>query len=130
MQGFWRHPALPIGTVLLVLGLGNWSVSHSKLMEYGQRISAAPAVEGRSSFADFRRLTERSSATVLDSLHRGPNDYGANEAKRDFYAVMESGGRFLTVIGALLVGVGLWRRWRQPRGGDVAPSPPTALLRP
>lgn len=116
-----------MGTVLLVLGLGNWSVSRSKVIEYSQRISTPPSLDRRASFADFQRLTERSSAAVLDNLHRGPNDYGADEAKRDFYAVMEGGGRFLTIIGLLLIGVGWWQRWRHRHDAEaraLAPSAP------
>lgn len=117
---------LPIGTVLMVLGLGNWGVSHSKVIEYSERIGAPATVESHASFADFQRLTERSSATVLDSLHRGRKDYGANEAKRDFYTVMESGGRVITIVGALLIGIGLWRRWRHRDESEVPASTPGA----
>ena len=40
MVSSWRHPALPVGVLLVILGLGNWAVSRSKLFEYGHRIAS------------------------------------------------------------------------------------------
>lgn len=114
MSGFWRHPALPVGIVLLVLGLGNAIASVSKLAEYERRVHGPvpldhPALEG------LEHLTMRTNATLLDRLHRRPADYGRAEAKRDFYAVVHSGGRLIAALGVLLIGVALLRHWRHRR---------------
>ena len=113
MQGFWRHPALPIGVALLVLGLGNWLVSRSKVLEYERRARAPEIVE--SSLDGFSRLTPRTNATLLERLHHRLGDYGVADAKRDFYTVVHSGGRFIAVIGLLMIGAGLLQRWRERR---------------
>ena len=114
MDGFWRNPALPVGIVLLVLGLGNAIASHSKLVEYERR-AGGPAPLERPQLDGFQRLTARTSATLLDRLHRRRSDYGVVDAKRDFYTVVHSGGRFIAVLGLLLIGVALLQRWRQRR---------------
>jgi hypothetical protein len=114
MEDFWRHPALPIGVVLLVLGLGNWLASRDKVIEYARRAELAVPVERTESLHEFTRLTPRTNATVLDRLHRG-FDYGSADAKRDFYMIVQSGGRFITVAGLLSIGLGLLGRWRARR---------------
>ncbi|MGD9765546.1 MAG: hypothetical protein AB7V27_17755 [Candidatus Binatia bacterium] len=122
MQGFWRYPLLPIGLVLVVLGLGNWAVSRTKLIEYAQRTAAPPAVPAQHSMEGFQRLTERSSTVVLESLHRGLGPYGADHAKRDFYAVVESGGRFIAISGLLFMSAGILQRWRERQDANGGPA--------
>jgi len=115
MRAFWRYPAVPIGLILIVLGVGNWSVSRAKVVEYAQRASAPQSVDTPAPLDVFRRLSPRTNSRVLDGLHRGPGAAGFAEAKRDFYAVVESGGRFIAILGALLAGVGAAQHWRQRR---------------
>lgn len=119
MHWFWRYAALPIGLVLIVLGAGNWSVSAPKVAEYTRRASAPEPIDTRASFDEFERLTARTNSGVLEGLHRGSGDYRDADAKRDFYTVVESGGRFITLLGMLLAGGGAWRAWRRrsPRLG-------------
>jgi hypothetical protein len=115
MQGFWRHPALPAGIVLLVLGFGNWMVSHNKILEYERRARGPDVVDRSESLEGFTQLTPRTNAMVLERLHRRLGDYGVAAAKRDFYTVVQSGGRLIAVVGLLLMGVGLLQRWRDRR---------------
>lgn len=112
MQWFWRYPTLPVGLVLIVLGVGNWSVSQPKVVEYSRRASAPDPIDTRASFEDFQRLTARTNSGVLEGLHRGTGDYRDAEAKRDLYTVLDSGGRFIALVGLLLSGIGLIRHWR------------------
>src|SRR5271156_6563284 len=107
MDGFWRHPALPIGIVLVVLGLGNWVASRDKIAEYEHRVREPDPSEGPSSLEGFTHLTPRTNATLLERLHPHFGDYGVAEARRDFYTVVQSGGRFIVVSGLLLIGIGL-----------------------
>lgn len=119
MPRFWRTPALPIGLVLLVLGVGNWSVSRSKVAEYTARAAAPEAIDA-ASLAEFRRLTPRTNAGVLDSLHRGPRASDVAAAKRDLYTVLAMGGRLIAACGALLVVVAAVQRWRGRRPSPAA----------
>jgi hypothetical protein len=126
MQGFWRHPALPIGTVLLLLGLGNWIVSRSKVLEYERRARVPELMEPASSLEGFARLTPRTNAALLERLHHRLGDYGFAAGKRDFYTVVHSGGRLIAVVGLLLIGIGLLQRWRDRRVRRTAAGPPLA----
>lgn len=133
MREFWRYPAIPIGIVLVVLGVGNWLGSHSKVVEYEQRAREGDPVESTQSISGFSRLTPRTSATLLDRLQPHFGGYGVAAARRDFYAVVQSGGRLIAVIGLLLVGIGLLQRWRERRlarvpgaAGMSAPPPAPA----
>jgi hypothetical protein len=124
MRWFWRYPAVPVGVVLIVLGVGNWSVSHPKVAEYTRRASAPDPIDPRASFADFQRLTARTNRGVLEGLHRGTGDYRYADAKRDFYTVLDSGGRFIALVGLLLAGIGLLQHWRHRRAGHPASATP------
>lgn len=128
MHGFWRHPALPIGVVLLVLGMGNWVASRSKIAEYARRTSELTPIEPTASLEGFKRLTPRTNTTLLQRLHHRFSEYGVAEARRDFYIVVQSGGRLIAVVGLLLIGGGLLQRWRERRlrrmaAATLLPSP-------
>jgi hypothetical protein len=59
---------------------------------------------------------------VLERLHRG-FDYGSADAKRDFYMIVQSGGRFITAAGLLSIGIGLLGRWRARRLARAGRAP-------
>jgi hypothetical protein len=128
MGALWRHPVLPVGIVLLVLGLGNAIASWSRLAEYEQRASTPDPVE-RPAVDGFKRLTARTSATVLDRLHRRRSAYGVLDAKRDFYRVVHSGGRLIAIVGLLLIGTGMLQRWRDRRAQRIAARASIAAVR-
>jgi hypothetical protein len=120
MQRFWRQPALPVGLVLIVLGVGNWSVSQPKVAEYARRASAPDPIDTRASYEDFQRLTAHTNSGVLEGLHRGSGDYRDADAKRDFYTVVDRGGRVIALVGLLLTGIGLLQHWRHRRASRLA----------
>ncbi|MEO8751969.1 MAG: hypothetical protein ABI624_04750 [Casimicrobiaceae bacterium] len=122
MRAFWRYPAVPIGVTLIVLGVGNWSVSRTKVIEYAQRVSAPAPLDAHAQLGDFHRLSPRTNGRLLEGLHRGAGAAGVAEAKRDFYTVVESGGRFIAILGGLLAGVGAFQHWRHRRFGGVPES--------
>jgi len=105
---FWKHPLLPIGIVLLVVGIGNWWISRAKLVEYTQRLQvSAPVTSG--DLSDYRELDSRTNATLLRRLHRAPAMRGMAAAKRDFYALVNNGGRLIALLGLALATAGLIR---------------------
>ncbi len=110
-----RHSALPVGVVLFVLGVGNWIISGSKILEYTDRAESGEALEGMESPSDFPALTPRTNATLLARLHRGLGEYSLVDAKLDFYRLVQSGGRLIAVIGLFLIGIALLQRWRAQR---------------
>jgi LPXTG-motif cell wall-anchored protein len=116
MGHLWRSALLPTGIALFVLGVGNWVVSHNKIIEYTERTQPSNSDVPAAPFDEFSELTARTNATLLEPLHRGIADYSDAEAKLDFYRVVESGGRALVLLGLLLIALaGLWQR-RRHRG--------------
>ena len=111
MDGQWRNPALAVGFVLLVLGVGNWLVSASKIAEYTPRASVSSDEDSVVSLEEFPELSARTNRPLLQRLDRGDADYSVADAKLDFYRVVESGGRLLSVAGMLLLTGALARGW-------------------
>ena len=119
MEGRWRNPALAVGFVLLVLGVGNWLVSASKIAEYAPRARAAANDEAAAPLEDFPQLSPRTNRTLLKRLDRGGVDYTLADAKLDFYQVVESGGRLLSLAGMLLITGALAHGWRRRSGRSM-----------
>jgi len=115
MISSWRHPALPVGVLLVILGLGNWAVSRDKLFEYGHRIASTDNLAPAGTLADYPELDPRTNATLLERLHKGAPDYSFTAAKLDFYTVVQSGGRLLALVGLLIASVAVVRGWRDRR---------------
>lgn len=105
---FWNHPLLPIGLCLLALGIGNWLVSRGKVIEYSQRLAIAGAVDP-GDLSGLSRLDSRTNASLLRRLHRTSARQEMAAAKRDFYALVNNGGRILAICGFGLFTVGAIR---------------------
>ncbi len=106
--GFWNHPLLPIGIVLLTLGLGNWWVSRGKVIEYSQRLEVSSGVDS-SDLSGLTHLDSRTNTSLLRRLHGVPASQGMASAKRDFYVLVNNGGRLLGIFGFALCSVGTIR---------------------
>lgn len=108
VTGFWKHPLLPIGLLVFVIGTGNWWVSRGKIAEYSQRMAVASGVD----ISDRQGLTyldERTNASLLRRLHGLPADSGFAGGKRDFYMLVNNGGRLIAIVGFALFSVGAVR---------------------
>jgi hypothetical protein len=117
MGHLWRTPLLPTGIALFVLGVGNWVLSHNKIVEYTERARPSNSEVPPASFHEFAELTAQTNAMLLEPLHRGIADYSDAEAKLDFYRVVSSGGRTLALLGLLLAVLAvLWARARRAAG--------------
>jgi hypothetical protein len=106
MDTLWRHPLLPIGILLCILGLGNTWVSAGKVGQYGRRLKATTSLESSFDRAEIHHLTARTNESLLKRLHRGPGPSSAAAAKRDFYTLVYNGGRLIALVGFLLALLG------------------------
>jgi hypothetical protein len=116
VTGFWKHPLLPIGVLLLAVGIGNWWISLGKVSEYSRRLAASREVES-GDLGGLSHLDARTNASLLRRLHRGPSTAGIAGAKRDFYQLVNNGGRLIAICGFGVLCVGAIRYWNE-RGAD------------
>lgn len=118
MSQLLRHPMLSIGVMLLVIGVGNWVVSRNKLSEHAERSDSRSAIDVNEDLSEFPHLTAEMNAALLQRLHRGAGRYTFQAAKLDFYSVIYRGGRFLALLGVVLIGFAIRQSWhfiRPPR---------------
>ncbi len=113
-----RSPLLPVGVLLIVLGLGNWYTGIDKGAEYEQLLAAGNLPAPVENFEDFRELDARTTTTLLSPLQRGSDEYTIANAKLDFYKVVQSGGRLLILAGLFCAAAGLIRSWHYQRLAD------------
>ena len=129
MVRWGRDPLLICGVVLFFLGVGNWILGQSKMKEYTERARGSNSGPGVERFGDFPELTARTNAALLERLQ---SEYSHAAAKLDFYRVVESGGRAVSLGGLLLIvaalGRSLWHH--RTRGDGIAPGVPKIAGRP
>jgi hypothetical protein len=87
------------GLVLLALGLGNWITGTIRTAEHQERIEAAAL---RSSPSPDGETSDRPSEEEVEIAR----------VRMDFYHVVASGGRLMTLAGVLLTTFGLARSLR------------------
>lgn len=112
MSQLLRHPMLLIGVMLFVLGSGNWVVSRNKLTEHAERGDSRSAIDINQDLSEFPDLTPQMNAALLQRLHSGAGRYTFQAAKLDFYMVIHRGGRFLAVLGLVLIGFAVRQSWQ------------------
>jgi hypothetical protein len=111
---------LLIGVMLFVVGAGNWVVSRNKLIEHAERVDSRSAIDMNQDLSEFPHLTPEMNAAILQRLHRGAGRYTFQSAKLDFYSVIHRGGRFLAVVGVVLIGFAVRQSW--PLAGPPRPG--------
>jgi hypothetical protein len=114
---------LPVGVLLMVLGAGNWYTGISKGAEHEALLAAGNIPTTAASFDEFPELSARTTATLLQRLQRGSDQETLISTKLDFYRVVLTGGRMLTILGLFCSLAGLIRTWYQQRlDGEIAPQ--------
>jgi hypothetical protein len=97
------------------------------MSEQEQLLEARTAPVRVQQFEEFTQLSARTNATLLRPLQARGDEQAAILQKLDFYRVVASGGRIVTLLGAFTLFVAilvLWyRRKQMPAGADAAPSP-------
>ncbi len=111
-----HNPVLWVGITLLTLGAGNWVNGYTKIAAYDAIVAQASGQQTEAPFDGFPNLTERTNRSLLRPLHSPVAIRSFAEGKREFYRVVLSGGRILTLFGLCLVVMALlWQRRRLPR---------------
>ncbi len=114
-MSIWRSGFVPVGLVLLLLGIGNWIVGARKVAEYERLLSKSerPLRVGR--FVEFRELSARTNATLLRPFQGVTDNTDLIGAKLDFYQIVHAGGRLLTLTGLFVMTAGLVHDWYRRR---------------
>lgn len=112
-----RHPLVPIGLVLLVLGAGNWYAGWDKIQEHERLLAASRRTAHRPAFDDFPNLTERTNEQLLRGFQGGSDTAELAGVKLDFYRVVHAGGRMLFLLGVLSLGTGIIQTAYRARNG-------------
>ncbi len=110
-----RNPLLPIGVLLVLLGLGNWYAGHGKTVEHQLLLTDAQPPAPSQHFDEFRELDARTNATLLRRLQGDSDESTIIRAKLDFYQVVQSGGRMLMLLGLFSVAAGMIHSWYRQR---------------
>ncbi|MBI3781874.1 MAG: hypothetical protein HY270_00580 [Deltaproteobacteria bacterium] len=109
--------------MLVLLGLGNWYTGHSQVAEH-ERLLAAGNIPARvEQFDEFRELTARTNASLLRPFQGREDARSLINDKLDFYRVLLTGGRILTLMGLFTSAAGLihsfYRNRLRPLDGSV-----------
>jgi len=110
-MNFVRHPLLPIGVILVVLGFGNWYTGMDRSREAERTLAAGDRPALPDDIEDFRELDAHTTTTLLSPLRRGGDASSMVHAKLDFYQVVQSGGRMLVLLGLFCTAAALIRSW-------------------
>lgn len=122
-----RIALIPAGIVFLLLGIGNWITGQTKVTEHEQLLEAQTAPARMQQFEEFTQLSARTNASLLRPLQARSDEQAAILQKLDFYRVVASGGRLVTLLGIFTLLVALlvtWYRRRQPPTASPAPAAP------
>ncbi len=119
-----RNPLLPVGLLLVILGLGNWRTGCARGREYEVLLASGPLPANLADFDEFDQLNSRLNATLLTPIQRGSDESTFANAKLDFYKIVQSGGRALVLVGLFCAASGLVREWYRQR--HTARSAPAA----
>lgn len=109
LSALFRNILFVAGITLVALGLGNTLVAHFKVREYQSALARTPSpVAAESTFGKNTRLHYFSSEAW--------SRRALNQAKLDFYRVLQNVGWLMLCIGVLCTIMAIRRqRYRQPR---------------
>jgi len=113
-----RSPLLPVGLLLIIIGLGNWYTGLDKGAEYERLLAAGNLPTLVDDYEDFHQLNGRTTAALLAPLQRGSDEYTLANAKLDFDKVVQSGGRMLVLVGLFCSAAGAIRAWQRRRTAE------------
>ena len=117
-----RNPLVPLGFVLVILGIGNWYTGHEKIIELEHLLAAGNLPPPVQHFDEFRELTARTNATLLRPLHGGDETTSLITAKLDLYRVVLAGGRMLILLGLFCAAAGFTHTWYRQRLAERQPN--------
>jgi hypothetical protein len=101
------------GSLLLVLGVGNWVVGAVQTTRYQGLLLRIAQTGLEDNYRSFQELDHQKNEEVLRRINQDREKYNVARVKLDFYYVVLSGGRLLFLLGVLLTFFALIRLIRQ-----------------
>ncbi len=118
----FRNPLVPVGVMLLVLGVGNWWTGVARGREYEALLAHGQLPANLADFEEFHELTARTNAMLLSPIQRGSDESTFANAKLDFYKIVQSGGRVLVLAGLFCAATGVFQAWYRQRHVGRGPA--------
>lgn len=106
-----RIALIPTGIVLVLIGVGNWITGHTKVIEHEHMLATSSVPARMQQYEEFTQLTARTNASLLRPLQAKNDERTAIVQKLDFYRVVESGGRIVTLLGMFTLAVAAIVAW-------------------
>jgi hypothetical protein len=118
---FLRTPLVLVSLLLTLIGLGNVYTGRTKTAEYEELLANKRALPPEPSPRESSHLEPRLRSSLLRTLAPEEDPFAAARAKLDFYRVVHSGGRLLTLLGLFCFATGVIHFWyRQARAAGPA----------
>jgi hypothetical protein len=121
----FRNPLLPVGLLLVILGVGNWWTGYARGHDYEMLLAGGPLPANLADYDEFDELTGRTNTTLLAPIQRGNDESTFVNAKLDFYKLVQSGGRMLCLAGLFSAVTGLLHAWYRQRHTQRNATPAT-----
>ena len=93
---------LVAGVLLLVLGIGNWSVGAVQVAKYQGLLHKSAQTGLEDSYQSFQELDPQKNEEVLRRMNADREKYNAARVKLGFYEVVLIGGRVFFLFGAVV----------------------------
>jgi hypothetical protein len=108
----YKSMLLVAGVLLILFGVGNWVTGAVRTRPYAEylRLHPGPRIRGQSLKAD-----------LLEPPDDERQERDVARAKLEFYQVVQSGGRFMVLLGAVCL-LGGWAERRLRRYPNFLPS--------
>lgn len=100
------------GVLLILLGMGNWVTGAVRTQPYAQYLKLHPGP---------RLTTQSLKADLLEPTDDERQERDVARAKLEFYQLVQSGGRFMVLLGCVCL-LGGWAARKAPRYPNLMPS--------
>jgi hypothetical protein len=108
----YKDMLLVAGALLVILGVGNWVVGALRAVPHAEYLRLHPAV---------KEAGDAFESELLEPPDDDREERDVARAKLEFYQLVQSGGRFMVVLGGVCLVAG-WVARRAPRYPDLLPS--------
>ncbi len=108
----YKNMLLVAGVLLILFGIGNWVTGALRTQPYAQYLRLHPGPRSQAQYL---------KAELLEPPDDERQERDVARAKLEFYQLVQSGGRFMVLLGSLCL-LGGWAARKVPRYPNLMPS--------